>query len=231
MKRLLIILSLAVFMLGSVVSAQAVNVNIIDGQTANTVFGNIAGVSQLTDQTYISALLSSQERYSAYVIGSAARANNYVGTMNGNSVVIPGNYSPTYFDKATGKYSRANDQVLQNVLLSDVGFESRELGPNTQTKLSDPSKLDTSVITIPGSTSTTGFQLYTVTAESVTINNVDFWRGTIFVAFEDGRYNHKDFNDLIIALRPNTPAVPIPASAFLLVPGLAGLRVLRKKMK
>lgn len=236
MKRFITFASAVVLTLGLAVSAQAVNIIMPDGVTANTVIGGINGVDFVSNPSQIAAILNenTSTKYDLHVLSSFADFKNTLGDRNGNSFTYQSN---TGFDLNTGMY-RYNTKIKEDVLLSDVYVKSTgPQGAGTIIKgVTNLADYDTSYYATPpskaGSHTAAKYQMYIVSDYSVEINGNTFYQGSIIIAFDDGGYRHTDFNDLVFVFGAQAPpAVPIPGVAFLLAPGLAGLAVLRRKMK
>lgn len=228
MKKSLSITLLLVFVLAFAASAQAVNIT--HGTTANSIF-NMSGISQVKDWATINSTIQSRELFDVFMFGKEADMTNVLGKMSGNSFT-PFNYQILGYDSVTGLY-KYNANIAQNVIISEVAVKSTGFGyQDTFYKLSDSSKYQTNSYNTPVAASgPVGFQMFMVTADQVTFNGTVFGKGSILIGFEDGRFSHIDHNDLVFGFKSKTPVVPIPASAILLAPGIAGLGVLRRKLK
>lgn len=239
MKRFTSIVFAFVFVLGLAMSAQAVNISMPNGTTANAVFGAVDGVKFVNDRTEIASILASSSTtyFDLSVLASHADLKNSLGDYNNKGGLYGSFHQLTAFNKVTGVYNY-NAKIKEDVLLSDVYVNMSGEGVNKSVKLSQltAAMFDTNYYAAApsknGSHTSYKFQMFTVTDTQVEINGNVFYQGSIILALDDGRFGHTDFNDLVFVLAAkNPPAVPIPSAAVLLLPGLAGIAAMRRKMK
>lgn len=228
MKKILTLGLSIIFAIGMITSAQAAPFTMPDGITANTAFGSISGITFVNSPADISAILNAnaQTKYNLTALSSDA---DWTNTLHVKGTAEYSNASHFNADSSY-KYTK----VLEDILLSQLQVVSSGQGaPGTYLSVNNASLYDTNTYLNPA-TKNNGqkFQMFIVTDNQVTLGNNTFYKDSIIFAFDDGYNRHVDFNDLVFIMgAKKPPVVPIPAAAFLLMPGLAGLAVLRKKMK
>lgn len=243
MQRFFTLVVLLAALLGFGVSAQAKSLSFADGITANSVFGSVPGISFINSNTGISSILSeaASTKFDLYLLGKSADLTSTLG-QNVSGRFQAFQYNIFGFNNQ-GVYT-GQAKLREDLLLSDVAIDITGPGISYNLGISKTSQyyggrnhemFDTNYYAAPTQTGNKNvdpkFQLFVVTDNSVEINGKVFYQGSLIFALDDGARNHMDFNDLIFVMGAKTPpAVPAPAAALLLAPGLAGIFALRKKM-
>lgn len=244
MKRLITLACAIALTFGLAVSAQAVNLD-FSGGTANSVFGKVPGVQFVNDQKTVAGILKNNAStyFDLVLIGKSSDYQSSLG-KGGYFNFKKFNYSDN-FDKTTGAYL-GQGPIREDVLLADVSFEIKSGGkryvygidewqvryPNGPKEYLYDTNYYGSVSQGKKNDVWPKLQLFVVTDDMVEINGSVFYKGSLIFCLDDGDRTHIDFNDLVFALAAKTPpVVPIPGAALLMLPGLAGLAVLRKKLK